>query len=345
MSRINKQTTQFTPAQFEEALKQFDVNKDGQLDAKDLAKLYNSINKFCPNIDTNQRIRDLQTMLLLQSDGKVGREDVKNGQWARSMNAYKPSAGNSPTGKEEFNNKMNSIQQLQQADLKDLSQPFKSDDAARELVLNHGRLMKNASFKDKVFLMLVLRDAGAGEWSHVGPNDQKAILSLLMSVDSKDRNTMLELAGGAKLIEGFMKGANLKAFQNLMHNAAPATMNKTSTTPTPKQTSSSNSGATCKSTNSSKNSSYSSQAPTSYANGSLAQSKEYGKAMGDLRKASGEVADLWKKYRATDNKEDKKEIMMEIQQAQQWETQIFQFISSMLKNKHSIAMGIIRNMP
>lgn len=360
MSRINTTAKTFTPAQFEEALKQFDVNKDGQLDAKDLVQMYNSINKFAPNICTNQRIRDLQTMLLMQGDGKINKNDVSSQASPQSHNAYTPAQGSS-SEKAELRSKLENMEKLQQADLNDLSKPFQSDDAARELVLHHSRLLKHASFKDKTFLLLVLRDAGAGEWAHVGPQDQKAILNLLASVDPKDRNTLLEMAGGAKLMGSFMKGANVEAFNKLMQGAPKATPATKTTMPagtissqstsagaSTSTSSSSTKGSTSTTNGSTSASTASASTPTTSSSGGgpLAQSPEFRAAMKDLRGASESVADLWKKYRDPNtSKEDKKDLMMKIQEAQSWEQQLYQFVSNMIKSQHQIAMGIIRNMP
>ncbi len=69
----------------------------------------------------------------------------------------------------------------------------------------------------------------------------------------------------------------------------------------------------------------------------------YETAMADFRRSSSTLKDLWNQYYSTKDKDKKREIMMKIQQEVQWQQQLFQFLTNLMKSFHQTLMGIIRN--
>lgn len=346
MCEIKGSSTKLSPAAFEQVMARLDTNQDGKLDQVDVYNLESRRNMFFTNIDTEQKLRELKGLLAQQPDGVIDRTDVLSHQWCRSLQAYAPqdSAKGSQDDKAALQSKLQEMKAEHTRDLQDLERPWKSDELARELVTQHPRLLKHASYKDKVFLMMLLRDAGAGEWAHVGTQDQKAMLQLLASIPQEQRAEFLEAAGGKDLYASLMKGECAKEFQSLLAGSQTSSNQNTSNNASPSGISSGASNANNAGTPASSPSAPPPFVPSQVQDG-MSNHHGYRSAMNDLRAASSETERLWKEYSSTTDKERKKELMFELQRAQQWEQQVFQLLSNMLKAEHSIIMGIIRNLP
>ncbi|HIO22421.1 MAG TPA: hypothetical protein EYN18_08525 [Nitrospirales bacterium] len=338
MTAINK-------TQFQNMLKKFDTNGDHMLDNQDVQRLLNSAKAekvgkgilgfltfglstlFTGTGSKKDGIaQELQKLLTQDNDACISWGDVqKSCQSYKRSNGRSCNSSNPTTSSSDLQDKLNTIRAAKETDLKNVKDAWKSDDLARNLVQECKHLLKGASLQDLAFLLNSLRDAGSGTHSSINKQDRAAMQTILESVSPEDRAKLIDMAGGEQKMASIFTNGSISSFRQMFSQRA----GKSTRTSSPVNSSTTN---PCRD----------SGAASSTSTASL-RARSGNQLMPTLRDAMSASKKALQKLKGA-SKEDRQQALIEYQEAKQWEQQIFNMITNMMKKDHETKMAIIRNL-
>ena len=367
-------------AQFNNMLKKYDTNNDGKLDQTDvrnlqakgaavsfgkgvLAFLTGGASLIATGIgsDASKHAEQLKGMLARDNNGRIDANDIKQ---PSSHNAYNPScrppANNGSSKKVSTSDLQKKLKEMKAAkanDLKDIKKAWRSDDMARDLVLNHPRYLDNMSLQEKAFVMSTLRDSGSGKHAWIGKQDCKAMLKILASATPEERAIILDMAGGKEAFAKHMKGTDLDQFNKLCGEKSPSKApSKASNQKAASYQVHQNKYAqvdehrpqTFAGTSTSSSTSKNSTSDNSQTSAPSKNYESFGEAFdgmrNELREKSRSVHKLMNDLKNCKDPEKKKDIRLKLQMAMQEEKELFSLLTSILKQQHDMAMASIQKM-